>query len=245
MQAANLIKNADAIVIAAANGFSIADGFAILRPSTWFDENFADFKHKYGIQVPLQGFQYPFKDPQEFSKFYSRMVKGIHYDKKISPILTILKEITAGKPAFIITTNSEDRFVQAGYPEKDVFYLEGRMTHDKNHQYIPKEKLSMITSGSQLEMDNYPNSGHFAAKMKDLNQFLNNHPKFVLLELGVSYSNYFLRPLINQMLEIYDQSALIELNLQPNPVLPAFASRTLQIAGPLEKNLEVLNKDLH
>lgn len=243
--AAKMIKEADGIMIAAANGFSIADGFAILRPSKWFHENFADFKSKYGIQVPIQGIQYPFSDPREFNTFYSRLIKGIHYNKEITPILKTIKEITAAKPAFILTTNSEDRFVQAGYPQKDVFYLEGRMTYTKDHQYIPEDKLDRITSIEQLETAGYPGSQHFLNKMKDLNHFLTDHPRFVILELGVSYNNYFLRPLITQMMENYPYSYTVEFNLQPNFVNPALQKRTLQIAGPLQKNLEILKDMLH
>lgn len=75
-QAAQWLKDADGIVVCAANGLSMAAGFAILRSGSRFDSRFSDFVQKYGIRTPLQGLQTSFPRPEEFSRFYSRLLTG-------------------------------------------------------------------------------------------------------------------------------------------------------------------------
>ncbi|WP_301090891.1 hypothetical protein, partial [Faecalibaculum rodentium] len=118
----------------------------------------------------------------------------------------------------MLTTNVEDRFVQAGFPEQSVFYLEGHLTHRADHTPLQKQDLAEITSGDQLETAGYPDSRQFQEKLRDLHRFLAAHPRFVILELGVSAGNWLLRPLISQMLQAFPASRLAEFNLQPNPV---------------------------
>ncbi len=191
-RAGEWIQEADGLVICASNGFSMSENFAILRPSRWFDENFADFRRKSGIQTPLQGLNDPYPDPEEFNAFYSRLLKGIHYDKPVSPIMQTLRKITKIRVVYILTTNAEDRFAQAGYPENEVFYLEGRFTHRGDHHYISKEDLSSIRSPMELETASYPGSEEFEKKLKKVNAFLSHHPRFVILVLGVSANSGFL-----------------------------------------------------
>ena len=246
-QAADWIEQADEIIVCAANGFSISEGFAILQPSQWFENNFSDFIRKYDIQIPLQGLQGYIHDGKPFSEFYERLLRQIHYDKPVSEAMKSLQEITSNKAAFILTTNSEDRFVQAGYPEKDVFYLEGRMNYRKDHSRIERNELSSITSPADLEMNGYTNSTHFQNKINDLNAFLQAHPRAVILELGVSANNGWIRPLVRQILEYSPQIHFIEMNLKANPMslYPAKdAGRIIQIEGPLTEKLSQLAKEV-
>lgn len=239
--AARWLQQSDGIVLCAANGLSMSEGFAILRPSDWFSRQFGDFVQNYGFLTPLQGLQYPFADPAEFSKFYQRFIRAIHYDKPISPIMKKLHSLAMIHPCFVLTTNIEDRFVQAGFPESEVFYLEGRLTHRKDHFRLQENDLNEIRSASQLEVDDYPNSPHFQQKLQQLRQFLALHPRFLILELGVSPNNGFLRPLISQMLQACPQSRLAAFNLTLNPYLEKDPQRIVQITGDLETNLEQLD----
>lgn len=68
-KAADWIRQTYGLVIYAANGFSMSENLAILRPSGWFSENFADFIQKYGFQTPLQGLNYPFPSPASLMRF--------------------------------------------------------------------------------------------------------------------------------------------------------------------------------
>ncbi len=155
-----------------------------------------------------------------------------------------LRSICSLHPTFVLTTNVEDRFVQAGFPEQSVFYLEGRLTHRGDHTPLQKQDLAEITSGDQLETAGYPDSRQFQEKLRDLHRFLAAHPRFVILELGVYAGNGFLRPLISQMLQAFPASRLAEFNLQPNPVPVQIRHRVVQVDGDLEQNLDGLARIL-
>lgn len=234
------LQECDGILVAAANGFSMAEGFAILKNSPWFASNFADFQKQYGFAAPIQALFYPYPDAKEFNKFYSRLIRLIHYEKPVAAVMKDLQTLTAKKPVFILTTNIEERFVQAGYPEASVFYLEGRLTHTASHQPLAKAELGSIGSLQDLEVSGYPYSEAFHKKMDDLNRFVNSHPRLLILELGVSAQNQFLRPILNQILQADPYARLIELNLISNPQNPAFQNRILQISGDLSENLHRL-----
>ena len=61
----NAIQEADALLIGASNGLSISEGYNIFADDLWFQENFGDFRGRYGIRNILQGlfFPYPQKNP--------------------------------------------------------------------------------------------------------------------------------------------------------------------------------------
>lgn len=243
-KAAQWIEQADGIIIAAANGLSMSEDFSILRPSAWFNENFADYIRRFGIHTPLEGLDYPYPDHRDFSQYYDRLMRAIHYDKPVSELMKNLLDIARIKPFYVITTNVEDRFVQAGFPENDVFYLEGRLTHRLDHSFIEKKDLQDITSVSELELAGYQQSGDFRKHLENLQKFVQAHPKLVILELGVSAYNQFLRPLVNQILGFSDQNRLIQVNLTPLPINPAFRGRVLPLTGPLAETISILKSDL-
>ena len=237
-----LFQKADGLLVVAANGFSIAEGFAILRNSPWFETEFSDYIKKYGFQAPIQAMTYPYPHSAEYQEFYQRLMKQIHYDKPESAVMKDLKKLTAGHPCFVLTTNGEDRFVQAGYPENDVFYMEGRFNHRRDHSYIDRQDLKEIESADLLETAIYPGSAQFKKKVQDLNEFLNRHHRILILELGVSATNGWLRPVIQQIMMQNTESYLIEMNQKPNPVSGSYSDRVIQIPGELESSLKALDQ---
>lgn len=63
-QAAQWLKDADGIVVCAANGLSMAEGFAILRPSPWFDSRFSDFVRSTGSGLRCRVCRHHFPGPK-------------------------------------------------------------------------------------------------------------------------------------------------------------------------------------
>lgn len=49
------IRGADALVISASNGLSIAEGFNIFASDEWFRTNFGDFQRCFGFRSVLEG----------------------------------------------------------------------------------------------------------------------------------------------------------------------------------------------
>lgn len=227
------IAQSDGLLIAAANGFSIAEGFAILMPTAWFDEQFSDFVRKYGFRAPIQALSYPYPSEEDFNTLFSRMVSLIHYDKPVSPLMKDLQKITENHPAFILTTNSEDRFEQAGYPARDVFYLEGRMTHRKDGSFIAREELPLIRSAADLETDQYVGSSSFQEGMQRLERFIRIHPRLLILELGVGQQNQLIRPLLFQIMDLLPQARMAILNQSAAIVPFRYQNRVIEVQGSL------------
>ena len=54
-RAAQGIKDADALLIGASNGLSIAEGYHIFANNEMFRRQFGDFQQKYGIRNVIEG----------------------------------------------------------------------------------------------------------------------------------------------------------------------------------------------
>lgn len=63
-RAREAIANADALIIGASNGLSIAEGYNIFADNEMFRSQFGDFRDRYGIRSVLQGcfFDFPTAD---------------------------------------------------------------------------------------------------------------------------------------------------------------------------------------
>ena len=54
-RAAQAIREADALLIGASNGLSIAEGYHIFANNEMFRRQFGDFQQKYGIRSVIEG----------------------------------------------------------------------------------------------------------------------------------------------------------------------------------------------
>ncbi len=225
----------NAYLIVSANGFSIAEGFKILGPSSWFEKNFPEFAAQ-GISSPMMGLQY--LRGHAFTTFYDRLIKLIHFDKPQSEVMGLLKQITQGHDTFILTANIEDRYAQAGFDRSQIFEMEGRLTFDQNHQPISRAHTTSITDPNQLETFDYVESPHFQERLNALREFVSTHPNLTILELGVGTRNGLLRPVVFQIMEQDPKANLVIFNMEKSPVPPEFANRTTWKLGPLEPSLK-------
>ncbi len=125
------IENADAILIGASNGLSISEGYNIFADDNWFQENFGDFRSKYGIHSVLEGAFYSFPTEEEKWAFSSRLISRKCYLEQPSRMMKDFYELVSGKDCFIVTSNTEDHFVPAGFSRDQVFEMEGRMTQSR------------------------------------------------------------------------------------------------------------------
>lgn len=125
------IENADAILIGASNGLSISEGFNIFAGDNWFKENFSDFRSKYGIHSILEGSFYPFPTAEEKWAFSSRLISRKCYLEHPRGMMKDLYKLVSGKDCFVVTSNTEDHFVPAGFSREQVFEMEGRMTQSR------------------------------------------------------------------------------------------------------------------
>lgn len=125
------IDNADAVLIGASNGLSISEGYNIFADNAWFQDNFGDFRNKYGIHSILEGSFYNFPGPEEKWAFSSRLISRKSYLEEPSQMMKNLHTLVSAKDCFVVTSNTEDHFVPAGFSREQVFEMEGRMTESR------------------------------------------------------------------------------------------------------------------
>lgn len=121
--AAREIEQADAVVLGAGAGLSTAAGFRY--DGERFEENFRDFADHYGITDMYTGGFYPFETPEEFWAFWSRHIYVNLYDAQAGGVYKDLYKILKDKNYFTITTNVDEQFEKAGFPEERIFEVQG------------------------------------------------------------------------------------------------------------------------
>lgn len=124
-QAAREISNAQAVIIGASNGLSISEGFNLFADNEWFRENFDDFRSRYGIRSVIEAASFPFPSDEEYWGFWSRLINMKTFGEPVSQAMRALASIVGERPCFIVTTNAEGHFQQAGFDSSCVFEMEG------------------------------------------------------------------------------------------------------------------------
>lgn len=153
-----MIRQADAVLIGASNGLSIAEGYHIFADDLWFRNNFGDFRNRYGIRNVLQGmfFQYPSEETKW--AFFSRLISRKCYLEKPGSVMQNLYQLVGSKDYFVVTSNGEDHFVPAGFERDKVFEIEGRLTQSRCQNGCGAavyEKRDEILKMAEAEKDGY------------------------------------------------------------------------------------------
>lgn len=128
---AQLIKEADYVLIGAGAGMSTAAG--AVYGGEWFRKNFADFRAKYGDGPYMQdmysaGF-YPYPSEEAYWGYWSKqsMKAGIEADH--TPLHRTLLSMLSGKNIFCLSTNADGQFEKAGLSPERIFCTQGDYFH--------------------------------------------------------------------------------------------------------------------
>lgn len=119
----DMINSSDAIVVGAGAGLSTSAGFTYSGKR--FDDNFLDFKEKYGFTDMYSGGFYPYKTLEQFWAFWSRNIYVNRYTDVQKPVYSDLLSLVENKDYFVITTNVDHQFQKAGFDKKRLFYTQG------------------------------------------------------------------------------------------------------------------------
>ena len=117
------IDSADAILIGAGSGLSTSAGFTYSGER--FQQYFSDFIEKYHIPDMYSGGFYPYDTLEEYWAWWSR---HIYYNRYISPPKPVYKDLlklVEKKDYFVLTTNVDHCFQNAGFDKKRLFYTQG------------------------------------------------------------------------------------------------------------------------
>lgn len=119
----NEIQKADAIVIGAGAGLSTSAGFTYSGER--FEKYFFDFIKEYGIRDMYSGGFYPFPNDEIRWAWWARNIYFNRYVKASKPVYDELFLLLKDKDYFVITTNVDHQFQNAGFNKKKLFYTQG------------------------------------------------------------------------------------------------------------------------
>ena len=117
------LETVDAILIGAGAGLSSSAG--LTYSGKRFERYFSDFYQKYGISDMYSGGFYPFGTLEEYWAWWSRHIFYNRYVDAPIPVYRELLSLVEGKDYFVLTTNVDHCFQQAGFDRQRLFYTQG------------------------------------------------------------------------------------------------------------------------
>ena len=212
------LRQADAILIGASNGLSIAEGYNIFADNDMFRSLFDDFRQKFGIRNVLEGCFFDYPSSSDRKAFISRLVE--HWVEKYKPtqVMTDLRTIVGEKPYFILTTNADTHLELSGFNPADVWEIEGTFV--------------------QL-LDGVPPEN----KQWRVNDFLKQYSgkRLVLLELGIGSRNRIIKQPMMQLAVQETNATYITLNLHNEIYIPEeIAHKSIALPGDIAITLNEL-----
>lgn len=217
-KSASAIKSADALLIGASNGLSIAEGYHIFATNDMFQRQFEDFKLKYGIRNVIEGCFFNYPDEKSKQDFLQRLI--LHWVENYRPtqVMKDLRSIVGNKDYFILTSNADTHLELSGFLPEKVFEIEGTF-QDMLTRRIPEDKS------------------------KTLNDFLCRYhgKRLVILELGIGRHNRLIKHPLMQLAAHEPQATYITLNLSDELYIPAeIAHKSIGLAGDISMTLDAL-----
>uniref|UniRef100_UPI003F4B4D8F SIR2 family NAD-dependent protein deacylase n=1 Tax=Brachyspira catarrhinii TaxID=2528966 RepID=UPI003F4B4D8F len=117
------IEKSDYILIGAGAGLSASAGF--LYDGKRFDDNFKEYKEKYGLTDMYSAGFYNYPTLEEFWGYFSLFVYINRYDIPADETHLNLLNIVKNKNYFVITTNVDGRFEEANFDKERLFKVQG------------------------------------------------------------------------------------------------------------------------
>ena len=221
-RAAQAIKDADALLIGASNGLSIAEGYHIFANNEMFHRQFGDFQQKYGIRSVIEGcfFHYPCEADRR--EFLHRLIQYWVTDYRPSQVMKDLLAVVGDKDYFILTSNADTHLELSGFAPGKVFEIEGTF-----------ENIVLNTP--------------IVDKSREANAFIDRYhgKRLVILELGIGSRNRLIKLPLMQLAAREPQSTYITLNLAQELYIPnEIADKSIGLAGDIAVTLRELREEL-
>lgn len=217
-KACRAIVQADALLIGASNGLSIAEGYHLFADNEMFRSQFGDFRQQYGIRSVIEGCFFSYPEAGKRREFLQRLVDYWVKDYRPSQVMKDLLAIVQGKDYFIITTNADTHFEISGFDSDKVFELEGTF-----EQLLADRPIEDKSSRVQNFLTRY------------------HGKRLVILELGVGMHNRMIKQPLMQLAASEPCATYITLNLAPELYIPqAIASKSIGLEGDIAVTLQEL-----
>ncbi|MCM1356311.1 MAG: hypothetical protein NC212_07900 [Staphylococcus sp.] len=219
-KARGLIAGADALLIGASNGLSIAEGYNIFADNDMFRRDFGEFRSRFGIRSVLDGLFFRYPTPSDRHDFLSKLVKDWVTDYTPSEVMLNLKSIVGDKDYFIVTTNGDTHLEESGFNPDKVFELEGTFVQ--------------LLEGKPI-----------ADKSAELNSFISKYcgKNLLVLELGIGSRNRMIKEPLMQFVAQNPSMSYITLNLPHEIYIPSqIAGRSVALTGDIADTLRQLRQ---
>ena len=117
------LRSFDAILVGAGAGLSTSAG--LTYSGERFRKYFFDFADKFGISDIYSGGFYPFPDEETRWAWWARHIYFNRYIPAPKPVYQQLLSLLKCKDYFVLTTNVDHQFQQAGFDKDRLFYMQG------------------------------------------------------------------------------------------------------------------------
>ena len=221
-RAAQAIREADALLIGASNGLSIAEGYHIFANNEMFRRQFGDFQQKYGIRSVIEGcfFHYPCEADRR--EFLHRLIQYWVTDYHPSQVMKDLLAVVGDKDYFILTSNADTHLELSGFASGKVFEIEGTF-----------ENIVLNTP--------------IVDKSREANAFIDHYhsKRLVILELGIGSRNRLIKLPLMQLAALEPHATYITLNLAQELYFPdEIAYKSIELVGDITVTLRDLRGEL-
>lgn len=221
-RAARAIHMAEAMLIGASNGLSIAEGYNIFANNEMFKREFGSLERRYGIKCVLDGIfhSYPSKDARD--DFFRILIRDWVDDYTPSAVMRNLRSIVDQKQYFIVTSNGDMHLEKSGFESERIFEIEG----------------TFITAAKNLPIQD---------KRAQLQEFIENHHKnLVFLELGIGSRNRLIKEPMLNLARRLPAAQYIMMNLAHELYVPEdMADKVIPLEGDLARSLELFSRELN
>lgn len=122
-RAAEMLRNADHVLIGAGAGLSAAAG--LTYSGKRFQDNFAEFIEKYGIEDMYSAGFYPYPSEEAKWGYWSKHAYLNRIEPSALELYKKLYKLVEDKDYFVLTTNVDHQFQKAGFAEDKIFATQG------------------------------------------------------------------------------------------------------------------------
>lgn len=219
-KACHALRQADAILIGASNGLSIAEGYNIFTDNDMFRSQFGSFRQRFGIRSVLDGCFHHYPSETDRREFLSLLVEQWVKGYRPSQVMDNLRMIIGDKPHFILTTNADTHLELSGFDPACMWEIEGTFAH--------------LLQGKQP--DN---------KQGEVDSFLSRYTgkRLVILELGIGSRNRIIKQPLMQLVKHEPNATYITLNLPQELYIPEeIAGKSIALSGDIAITLNRLRQ---
>lgn len=222
-KAAELIRTADAVLVSASNGLSIAEGYHIFADDVDFRKYFGTFRKKYGIDCLIRGIFTPMTEA-DHNTYMQKVHQYLIDDYKGSSVMKNLLEILRGKRYFVVTSNGDTHFQMNGFDPDRIFEVEGNFDglHEQDQSW-------------QAQAERFQNFIH-TLQRKSL----------LVLELGIGSGNQLIKAPLMKMVQENVSWHYVTLNMPDEIYVPSeIADRSLAVAGNIAETFAGILAELN